>query len=335
MKQAKDIRQAGSFKPPFLLGNCHLQTIYPALFSRVETPFHRERIELEDGDFIDVDWHRKAQDKLLFLLHGFEGDSDSYYVKRMVNHFVPQGYDAVVMNYRGCSGKPNRMLKAYHSGKTDDVHEVLQNLFKAYPDYGDVVMLGFSMGGNHLLKYFGEQGDSLDARIRAGIAISTPCELKDCAEKLDLPSGWIYRQRFFGRLQQKFKAKHAQFQESEFSFERMMQLRTFRELDDYFTGPVHDFEDAIDYWRQNSSLYYLDDIRRPCLLINAQDDPFLTESCHPFAEAERNPHFEFIATPGGGHVGFWDWSGFHLQQWAWSWVEQIESQLNQLKTNQN
>lgn len=290
------------YTPPRLLSNGHIQTIIPSFFRRVEIAYQRERIDIPDGDFLDLDWSRIESDKLAILSHGLEGSSDRAYMRGMAKAFNVHGWDALAWNYRGCSGVPNRKLKSYHSGATGDLETVIKHaLF--LNQYIELCLVGFSMGGNITLKYLGENGDSIPEEVKSAVAFSVPCDLKSSAEKLARFSNKIYMHRFLGFLHKKIQLKMKMFP-GEINDDGFDQIRTFKEFDDRYTAPIHGFEDAEDYWRKCSSKQFLDNIRIPTLLINSKNDPFLSEACYPIEQAKSNPYLCLEIPESGGHVGF-------------------------------
>ena len=300
------------YLPPRWLRSGHLQTVLPALFRRVEgVSYTRERIATPDGDFLDLDW---ADDlggadaargggprPLAILSHGLEGSADRAYILGMARAFIRGGWDALAWNYRGCSGEPNRLLRTYHSGATEDLDVVVQHALGQ--GYEAVALVGFSLGGNLTLKYLGERGDDADRRILGAVAFSVPCDLAASAEQMARPENAAYMRRFMRSLSAKVEAKRERFGDHLPDVD-VTTMRTFAEFDGRFTAPIHGFDDAHDYWRRASSLRFLAAIRRPTLLINAQDDPFLAPSCFPEEEARRNPDVRLLAPRWGGHVGF-------------------------------
>jgi hypothetical protein len=291
-----------SYRAPWFLRNGHAHTIYPVAFRRVpEVRYIRERIELEDGDFLDVDWSRVQGKSALVIAHGLEGSSDGAYVRGMARAFNERGWDVAAMNFRGCSGEPNRLLRSYHSGATDDLLHIVQHVNRA--GYDRVGLVGFSLGGNMVMKLLGELGANIPAWLVGGVGISVPCDLKAACETMARRINAPYMRRFLVSLRQKLQSKQARFpvEMNDAGYER---LKTFRHFDDRYTAPIHGYRDAEDYWARCSALAFLPAIQCPALLLNSLDDPFLAQECFPreIAAAHRWLHLE---TPiNGGHVGF-------------------------------
>lgn len=291
------------YAAPFLLRNRHMQTIYPSLFRKIRpAAYQRRRINTPDGDFLDLDFSEQGKDRVVLILHGLEGNASRKYVLGMVHIFNEAGFDTVSMNFRGCSGEPNKLLRFYHSGETDDLHTVIEYL-RSLGKYKAIHLVGFSLGGNVTLKYIGERGSAILPEIRSAVAISVPCDLKGSSAELEKKHNTIYMQRFIRDLKEKLRLKQLQYPDG-ISLEGFQHIRTFRQFDDRYTGPMHGFRDAIDYWQQCSSLFVLHQISIPTLLINAKDDPFLSPACYPYEIARHSDTF-FLETPfNGGHVGF-------------------------------
>ena len=288
-----------SYSPPPGFRNPHLQTIVAGRLRRVDgVTYDRERITTPDGDFLDLDWSRVGADRVVVISHGLEGSADRAYVRGMVRTLNRRGWDALAWNFRGCSGEPNRRLRLYHSGATEDLEAVVQ---RALADYDHVALVGFSLGGNMTLKYLGERGDA--AEVYRAVALSVPVDLAASSVALARWENGLYMRYFLRSLRRKVRTKAQQFPD-EISTDGLAAIRDFQGFDDRYTAPIHGFEDAEDYWRQSSSKQFLDAIRIPTLLINAADDPFLTPACYPTEIARRSGCF-WLETPAhGGHVGF-------------------------------
>jgi predicted alpha/beta-fold hydrolase len=300
-----------TFHPPFLLRNGHVQTILPVLLPRrVRAAFVRERLDLADGDFLDLDWLHSGSPRVAILAHGLEGSSSQTYIRGMAAALATAGWDVLAWNFRGCSGEPNRLPRAYHSGETGDLRTVIA---RATAGYATVALLGFSLGGNVVLKYLGETPPHV--AVRAAVAICAPLDLGACARKLDEDAGnRIYLRRFLVSLIEKIEAKAKLFPDL-VDATGARTMRSFRQFDDRYTGPLHGFRDAADYWTQSSSRQFLPQITIPTLLLQPLNDPFLAPEAYPWPEAEANPHLFLEAPDSGGHVGFLDLRR-GLQPWS-------------------
>jgi uncharacterized protein len=298
------------FRPPFFLRNGHFQTILPTLFRRrFLVSFNRERLELADGDFVDLDWSTSGKDRLAIISHGLEGSSHDDCVRGMATRLRRMGWDVLAWNFRGCGSEPNRLIRSYHSGETGDLGAVIALAASRYPR---IVLIGFSLGGNVTLKYLGE--GNCHPAVVAGVAISVPIDLAASANAIDGRwSNRVYLRRFLSRLLPKVRAKGLRFP-GHLDLSESHLIRTLREFDNLYTAPFHGFSDANDYWKKSSARQYLDGIKVPTLLLNARDDPFLTSESFPYLEAEKNPHFFFEPTISGGHVGFIDLAS-NIRRW--------------------
>ncbi|MDQ6809850.1 MAG: alpha/beta fold hydrolase, partial [Verrucomicrobiota bacterium] len=301
-----------SFRPPFYLRNPHVQTITAALLrTSHRVLFQQERLELDDGDFIDLRWLKHQNARLAILSHGLEGSAEQGYMRGMARTLGAGGWDALAWNFRGCGDEPNRLARFYHSGATDDLRSVIA---RAVAEYSKIALVGFSLGGNLTLKYLGEAPPH--PTIVASVAVSAPVDLAASARVLDSRrANRIYLRRFIGTLVGKVEAKAARFPD-EIDATGSRSLRTFAEFDDRYTGPLHGFRDAADYWKQSSARQFLPQIAVPTLLINALDDPFLAPECFPFDEATESRHFFLEAPTHGGHLGFLE------SLWRRPWHEQ-------------
>ena len=304
-----------NYRPPVLFQSGHLQTMYPTLFRKPPlVTTRRERIDTLDGDFLDLDWSDPAGSKRLAILtHGLEGSSRGNYCQGMAAALKRSGWDVLAWNFRGCSGEPNRMLRSYHSGATEELQVVLDHVFEE-TGYEHIVLIGFSLGGNLMLKFLGDAGDSIDQRITGSVAISVPCDLASSAKKLEEWQNRFYMNRFMRSLREKVHEKAVRFPD-QISTDGLEAMRTFSEFDNAYTGPIHGFVDADDYWSQCSCRQVLPDISVPTLLISALDDPFLTPECFPHEAAKENPHLQLNTPRHGGHLGFVE---FNPEKIYWS-----------------
>ncbi|MFT2010617.1 YheT family hydrolase [Pontibacter sp. 13R65] len=290
---------ASAYKPPFYLLNGHLQTIVPGLFRKVPgVQYERERLPTPDQDFIDIDWSRVGSDTVVILSHGLEGDSERSYIKGMVKTFNAHGIDALAWNYRSCSGEPNKLLRSYHLGASDDLDFVLRHALQV-GNYQTVFLIGFSAGGNISLKYLGEAPEQVPQEVKRAIVFSAPVDLKSSAQRISK----IYSRRFLKSLEIKLAQKRELFPDK-VDLSGYNPLWSFPEFDERFTAPLHGFASADDYYTRSSSKQFIKNIRIPTLLVNAKNDPFLSNSCFPVKEAEHNPNFFLEAPAEGGHVGF-------------------------------
>ncbi len=291
-----------TYSPPPLLDNGHLQTIYAAVFRKVKgVRYRRERIATPDNDFLDLDWAETGSRKLAVICHGLEGDSGRPYILGMAKALNGRGWDALAWNYRGCSGETNRRPRFYHSGDTGDLQTVIGHA--AGPNrYDEMALVGFSAGGNIVLKFVGER-DEVPDLIRKVVAFSVPCDLTSAALWLARPSNRIYLKRFLRMLHDKITDK-MRIMPDAVSDNHFAAIKTFKEFDDAYTAPSFGFRCAEDYWEKNSCKPLLRNIRIPSLIVNALDDPFLPSECYPIDEASGNAFVTLEIPEAGGHVGF-------------------------------
>ncbi|MGV3588325.1 MAG: YheT family hydrolase [Adhaeribacter sp.] len=288
---------------PFYFFNRHVETIIPALFRKEKSIlYHRERIVTPDHDFLDLDWAIKGHRRLTIISHGLEGSTDRPYVKGMAKQMHKIQMDVLAWNFRSCSGEPNKLLRSYHMGATDDLHTVVEYALNT-GHYDEIYLVGFSMGGNITLNYLGQQPELVPQQVKAAATFSVPCHILTASAQMAKLENRVYMQRFLKTLHRKLTDKMALLPEG-ITLDGYEKLKTFPQFDDRFTAPIHGFKNAEDYYTQCSSRQYLPAIRIPTLLVNALNDPFLSPECFPVAEAEQNLNL-FLETPRfGGHVGF-------------------------------
>ena len=298
-----------TYQPPSaIFKNGHLNTIYPSQFRKVKNVnYQRERITTPDDDFIDIDWIYKNKNRVVIICHGLEGNAASAYVKGMAKIFAQNDWSVCAYNYRGCSGEPNRQIRAYHSGATDDLEFVIQTVLAK--QFREIGLIGFSLGGNLVLKYTGENGSNIHNEIKKTVALSTPVHLESSSDVLQQPHNWLYMQRFSSKLQKKVKAKKELLTQAGFDVKTLLKAKSFSVFDELFTAKAHGFSSRVDYYTKSSSLQFLENIAIPTLLINAKDDPFLSPECFPEHIAKSHQYF-YLETPNyGGHVGFTTFGG--------------------------
>jgi uncharacterized protein len=290
------------FKSAWWLPNSHLQTLWPAICRRsINLPLERERIELPDGDFIDLDWTGgPASAPLVLILHGLEGSIESHYAKGMLQAIAMQGWRGVFMHFRGCSGEPNRLQRGYHSGETGDINFITKLLLEREPTM-HLAVIGYSLGGNVLLKWLGETG----ARnpLKAAIAISVPFELHKASNRIQQGFSKFYQWYFLKCLRERLSQKFQEKSWPSVDTSAMYKANTMYEFDDKITAPIHGFSGVDEYYSTASSRQYLSAIRVPTLILHAKDDPFMSDDSIP-EEHELSSQVELELTETGGHVGF-------------------------------
>jgi predicted alpha/beta-fold hydrolase len=305
---------APPYRAPRWLANPHLHTIYGSLLvGSPRVDYRRERWEAPDGDFVDVD-HVDAPPGApwVVLFHGLEGSSASPYARMLMHRVGQRGWRGTVMNFRGCSGEPNRLPRAYHSGDWQEVDWVLARI-ASRAGGAPVHAAGVSLGGNALLKWLGEKGEAARGTVASAAAVSAPLDLMAAGAALGEGFSLLYAKHFLATMKRRAADKHARFPGS-FDYARMRRSRTLREFDDVVTAPLHGFRDTDDYWTRASSKPLLRRIAVPTLVLNARDDPFLPAQALP-APGEVSPavtiefphrggHVAFVSGPFPGHIGW-------------------------------
>ncbi|MES2598180.1 MAG: alpha/beta fold hydrolase [Verrucomicrobiota bacterium] len=303
--------------PRWLRGG-HVQTILPVFLPRRFRAWDRQdRLELKDGDFLELRWMQAQGSEarpLALLSHGLEGSVEAIYIRSMARTLAAAGWDVLAWNYRGCGGIENRLRRFYHSGESADLHFVIEH---AASSYARIALVGFSLGANLSLKAVGERAPH--PSIRAVIGISGPVDLASSAVAIDQkPANRVYQKRFLQSLKDKVVAKSARYPELHEMLagnDGIRAVTTLKEFDERITAPLHGFADAEDYWAKASSLPYLPNIRVPALLLSARNDPLLTAASFPEELARSSEHLHLEAPMNGGHVGFHDFRA-GLQPWS-------------------
>ena len=290
-----------AYRRPAIYFNGHVETIWPSMVRQVfDVSYKRERLDLPDNDFVDLDWLTNNYKRLVIISHGLEGSSDRHYSKGMAKYFFLREWDALAWNCRSCSGEINRLPRFYHHGATEDLEAVINHAFAK--GYSAITLVGFSMGGSLTLKYLGERF-KLDHRLKSAVVFSVPCDLGSSARELDKPSKSFYRNRFLRKLRKKIELKSELFPDI-VPLAPFQYIKTFEDFDNTYTAPLHGFKNAQDFYSKASSGQFISSIKMPTLIVNAQNDPFLPEGCYP-REAAKRSHFVYLEMPKhGGHVGF-------------------------------
>lgn len=296
-----------AFRPAWWLRNRHAQTMWRRLVGRDRVPsYRRERWDTPDGDFVDLDWVEPgasdSQAPLMLVLHGLEGSSRARYVVGLLCKAITRGWDGVAMNFRSCGGELNRRPRFYHSGETEDLDFVVSRLVARHPGR-PLALVGYSLGGNVLLKWLGERGEKAPEQVRAAVAVSVPYDLGVAAHRVDHGFGRVYGQVFLQTLKAKTLAKAERFP-GLVDPRLVRSLTSFAQFDEHVTAPIHGFAGARDYWTQSSAVPWLPAIRRPTLLISACDDPFLPSESLPRDAVARSSCLTAEFSERGGHVGF-------------------------------
>lgn len=294
-----------TFKPAWWLSHPHAQTLYPTLTRRLAPPIdRRERFELSDGDFIDLAWAINGLQEdapLVVCLHGLGGSVRSPYVAGLLQAVNRCGFRGVLMHFRGASDTPNRLARAYHSGDTADLAELFQWLMQREPSTKKAVV-GVSLGGNVLLKWLGESGAK--APLQAAVAVSVPFELRKVSDRINQGFSRIYQAYLLKRLRKIFANKREGFTGVlPEAFEHIDSSKCFWTFDDRVTAPLNGFANVHAYYREASSRQHLINIATPTLILQARDDPFMTEDVLPRSK-ELSEDITLELSAKGGHVGF-------------------------------
>lgn len=299
------------FRPTRWLPGGHLQTLFSPLFrAKPKLKRQRERITLEDGDFIDLDWYgpQGEQTRCAILLHGLTGSSSSLYILGQQQALAAQGWQSVAVNWRGCSGEPNHRARGYHSGASEDLADIVKQLAVRYPDK-PLAAVGYSLGGNVLLKYLGETGRYNP--LSGAVAVSVPFRLDHCADRIGQGFSRVYQARFLRDLRRYVESKQSSFRQQGrqeelarlSALETLEGMKTFWDFDGRVTAPLHGFESADAYYQRCSSAFFVDAIQVPTLIVHAKDDPFIYP--HSVPTADMLPGCVALELfPSGGHVGF-------------------------------
>ena len=294
---------SSSFRPCRWLRGPHWQTVWPYLFRlRRKLLLRRERLELPDGDFVDLEWLTGSPDKapLVVIFHGLEGSSRSHYARGLMQACQSRQLGMVLMHFRNCSDEPNRLARSYHSGETGDIGFLLDELGARFPDR-ILFAVGYSLGGNALLKYLGERGD--DTPLRAAVAISVPLELAKAAHRMRHGLSRLYQWRLIRQMKAAYRRKFSNRSDGPVPLSKLDELRDFFRYDNDITAPLHGFADVHDYYARCSSRQWLHKITRSTLILQARDDPFMTASVIP-REDELSSAVDLEVSEHGGHVGF-------------------------------
>jgi len=292
-----------TFAPRGLYRNPHLQTLLPTLpfTPHRRVSLRREILELPDGDETAVDWVDAAtspERPLLVVLHGLESSSESSYAQMLLAEARDAGWDACVMNFRDCGDYRNRLHRRYHAGETGDLTFFLERL-KQQRD-GPLVAAGYSLGGNVLLKYLGESASQ--SLVDGAAAVCVPLDLQACSNRLKYGFSRVYQRHLINNMKRNLRRRFKP-GDPGIDWDRALNATTFDEFDDAVTAPLHGFEGKDDYYAKSSSIRFVDTIQTPTLIVQAKDDPFMSESMLPGPETlaaavtlELSAH--------GGHVGF-------------------------------
>jgi len=325
------------FSPAIGLRGGHLQTLFPALFRKIpDLNMEIETFELSDGDFLDCFWYQKPKEQkenkpIVVLFHGLEGSHKSQYIRGMMQRLSSEGYSSVLMHFRGCSGRDNRLARCYHSGETEDAKAWISKLTENYPN-NKLYAIGYSLGGNMLLKLLGEYGEK--SPLKAAISVSAPMQLDISANKMNRGFSKIYQYHLMKDLKKSLLRKYKKHDMQSLigvDPKSVKKMKSFWEFDDKYTGPVHGFGGAKNYYAKSSAKQYLKTIKTPTLIIQALDDPFMTPEILPKHD-EISASVELAISAHGGHVGFVSGNIFNPKYWL---EEKVLAHFNKLNSEEN
>ncbi|WED26475.1 hydrolase [Vibrio sp. DW001] len=289
------------------LTNPHVQTVIPRMIRKQPLFYAKwQTLETPDGDFLDLAWSEDwtsptVKEKPIFVLfHGLEGSFESPYANGLMHAFSQQGWLSVMMHFRGCSGRPNRLARAYHSGETEDPRFFLEHIQNMFPDQPKVA-IGISLGGNMLVNYLAKY--SHDPIVEAATVVSAPLDLEACSSRIEQGFSKVYRNYLLSSLKKNALQKQNQLvSELGVSTQDLKALKTLYGFDDMITAPLHGFKNANDYYQQCSGIHVINKVNIPLQVIHAEDDPFMTQAVIPNFPLNKNIHYRLFKQ--GGHVGF-------------------------------
>mgnify|MGYP002144639012 CR=1 FL=1 len=299
------------------ISNRHLQTMLPRLIRRkVKFDAHWQRLELPDGDFVDLAWSEDPQQAKhkprLVVFHGLEGSLNSPYAHGLIEAAQKRGWLGVVMHFRGCSGEPNRLLRAYHSGAIEDAEALIAELGRRFPGK-PLIAIGYSLGGNMLVNLLAR---ACPAPLKAAVVVSAPLQLASCADRVNQGFSRVYQNYLLRTMRTNLQSKIRRQSAARARWQptQITRIATLREFDELVTAPLHGFESADHYYQTCSGLSLLARIPIPTLVIHAADDPFMTDAVIPAAE-QLSPLVRYELSRQGGHVGFLHGSPWRPRFW--------------------
>jgi predicted alpha/beta-fold hydrolase len=293
----------------------HCQTVLPHLLRDHRVGYRRERIPTPDDDFLDLDWlDHSDSERLVILSHGLEGDSNRPYLVSAARFFHRHGFHVLAWNCRSCSGELNRTRKLYSHGQSEDLEAVVEHARES-GRFRQIVLIGYSMGGNLTLKYLGTMGRNRPQEVTHGIAFSAPCFIQHSVDSLERLDNYIYKRKFFAALSAKVRAKEAQFP-GLVDLSRLDHIQVWRDFDEAFSMVIGGYDNLDDYYAYLSSGHYVGETTAPVLIVSAQNDPIVPEACVPTDLGRTHPLVTVEQPRYGGHVGF------ALRGKAHSWMDE-------------
>jgi len=300
--------------------NGHINTIYSGYFRKTLEPnFIREKIETNDNDFFHIDWIENKSNHCVILLHGLMGSTNSRYMRGMSNYLNKKGLNVCAVNNRNCSGVPNRNVKTFHAGFTDDLEQLLIHLEKT-DTFKSVSIVSFSMGGSILLNYLTKCKTS--KLIKGAVCISSPLVLDEGASLLAKPSNKIYMNYFKNKIKNATLTKKQQLKNEGVDIDAVLKCDNFFDIDSMYTAKVFGFKDVMDYYNSASTAHLLAKLNIPTLILNAADDMMLGPSSYPISLAEKHNKLFFEMSITGGHLGYKQKSGVYFDKRSFDFLNE-------------
>ncbi len=303
-----------TYNAPYFFARSHLGTLIPNLLRFTSgVNYDRQRISTPDGDFLDLDWSKEGNKRLIILSHGLESSSRATYIVGMVKYFNKRSYDTLSWNFRSCSGEMNLTVPFYHPGQTGDLQLVIDEGRKA--GYEEIYLVGFSLGGALTLRYLGEKGNDLQPEVKRAVVFSAPTDLGATAKHLGEGSGLVYGKGFLFKYRRKMALKEKTMP-GKYDMELWSDIKCMEDFDDAFCTQWYGFKDRFDFYAAISSKNLLEEVAVPTLIVNAMNDPFLPANAYPFAEASKAENVYLEVPEMGGHVGFmtFSWKGIYWSE---------------------
>ncbi|MBQ3438272.1 MAG: alpha/beta fold hydrolase [Fusobacterium sp.] len=308
------------YKASIIFKNSHINTVFPTLFRKVKVEYEREKIFIEN-DFLNFDWIKRGNSKIIILCHGLEGSSRSHYMKSFARYFSNKNWDILALNYRGCNREINSSPFYYVSGMGDEIEIALKHT----NNYKEIILVGFSLGANKILHYLGNE-KNIPENLKGAFVVSPPCDLYGSSIVMAKKRNKIYSNFFLKRLKKKVMLKDEKypniFEKFGISLEKVLKTKNLIDFDNEFTSKLNGFKDAAEYYIKNSSLYGLDKINKPTLILTALDDPMMSPTCYPRAAVKTNKFLELKTPKYGGHVSYASFQKeYWLEKYAYEYIE--------------
>lgn len=308
------------YKPSILFKNKHINTIFPTYFRKIELNYERQRLYIENNDFLDFDWIKNNNSKLLILCHGLEGSSNSHYIKAFSKYFSERSWDTLALNYRACSGEINSSPFFYVSGRGDEIKIALE----ISKNYSDIILAGFSLGANKVLDYMAKEIYKPE-NLKGAFVVSPPCDLYGSSIMMKRGINKIYSNFFLKQLKNKVTKKLEKypniFDDFNISIEKVLKTKNLMDFDNEFTAKINNCQDAMEYYIKNSSLYSLDKIDKTCHILTALDDPMMSKTCYPIEAVKKNKNLSLTMPKFGGHVSYASFNKeYWLEQYAYNYI---------------